>query len=88
MLKANSYHIVILYVNSPVLLVRMTMNPQFVMAEKLKEMFVSRGYRLFLDSPTNQQFIILENKEISAVMVGMKRKEHVRENMEAIRRVE
>ncbi len=35
-----------------------------VMAEKLKEMFVSRGYKLFLDSPTNQQFIILENEEM------------------------
>ncbi len=33
-----------------------------VMAEKLKKMFVDRGYKLFLDSPTNQQFIILENK--------------------------
>lgn len=34
------------------------------MAEKLKELFISRGYKLFLDSPTNQQFIILENKKM------------------------
>lgn len=34
------------------------------MAEKLKELFVSKGYKLFLDSPTNQQFIILENSEM------------------------
>ena len=28
------------------------------MAEKLKNLFVEKGYRFFLDSPTNQQFII------------------------------
>ncbi len=31
------------------------------MAECLKDMFVKKGYELFMDSPTNQQFIILEN---------------------------
>lgn len=31
------------------------------MAEALKELFREMGYRFFLDSPTNQQFIILEN---------------------------
>ena len=30
-------------------------------AERLKEMFKSKGYEFFLDSPTNQQFIVLEN---------------------------
>ncbi|MCD7752009.1 MAG: low specificity L-threonine aldolase [Lachnospiraceae bacterium] len=30
-------------------------------AERLKDMFVKKGYALFMDSPTNQQFIILEN---------------------------
>lgn len=34
------------------------------MAEKLKDMFRKKGYRLFIDSPTNQQFIILENSEL------------------------
>lgn len=30
-------------------------------AERLKEMFRNKGYEFFLDSPTNQQFIVLEN---------------------------
>ncbi|MBR1584159.1 MAG: low specificity L-threonine aldolase [Clostridia bacterium] len=34
------------------------------MAEKLKQGFAARGYRFFLDSPTNQQFIILPNAEM------------------------
>ena len=32
------------------------------MAEKLKEGFQERGYSFFLDSPTNQQFVILPNE--------------------------
>lgn len=39
-----------------------------VMAEQLKEALVSKGYSLFIDSPTNQQFVVLENdkmKELS-----------------------
>ncbi len=31
------------------------------MAERLKNMFLDKGFKLFIDSPTNQQFIILEN---------------------------
>lgn len=31
------------------------------MAEKLKKMFADKGYKFFIDSPTNQQFVILEN---------------------------
>ena len=34
------------------------------MAEKLKAGFKERGYSFYLDSPTNQQFIILSNEEI------------------------
>lgn len=34
------------------------------MAENLKELFRKKGYRFFLDSPTNQQFIILENTQM------------------------
>lgn len=34
------------------------------MAEQLKMVFQSAGYRFFLDSPTNQQFIILKNDEM------------------------
>ncbi|MCM1266658.1 MAG: low specificity L-threonine aldolase [Bacteroidales bacterium] len=35
------------------------------MAEKIKEIFREKGKRFFLDSPTNQQFIILENAEMA-----------------------
>ena len=34
------------------------------LAERLKEGFAKRGYHFFLDSSTNQQFIILENSEM------------------------
>ncbi len=34
------------------------------MAEKLKVILRNKGYRFFIDSPTNQQFIILDNSEI------------------------
>ncbi|MGN1148829.1 MAG: threonine aldolase family protein [Lachnospiraceae bacterium] len=34
------------------------------MAEQLKQGFSKRGYSFYLDSPTNQQFIILENSEL------------------------
>ncbi|MCR4563205.1 MAG: aminotransferase class V-fold PLP-dependent enzyme [Clostridiales bacterium] len=34
------------------------------MAEKLKNIFVSRGFTLFIDSPTNQQFVVLENMQM------------------------
>ncbi|MBD5508778.1 MAG: low specificity L-threonine aldolase [Lachnospiraceae bacterium] len=42
------------------------------MAEKVKELFREKNKRFFLDSPTNQQFIILEDAEIEHL------KEHVR----------
>lgn len=35
------------------------------MAEYMKEGFRRKGYRFFLESPTNQQFIILENDEMA-----------------------
>ena len=34
------------------------------MAERLKEIFASKGYRFFLESPTNQQFVILNNDKL------------------------
>ncbi|CAA7602429.1 Aromatic amino acid beta-eliminating lyase/threonine aldolase [Acididesulfobacillus acetoxydans] len=34
------------------------------MAKKLKEGFMEKGYRLYFESPTNQQFVVLENKEM------------------------
>ena len=36
-------------------------------AEELKELFSSRGYEFFLDSPTNQQFIILTNEQMETI---------------------
>lgn len=38
------------------------------MAELLKKAFRERGYRFYLESPTNQQFIILENKEMERLL--------------------
>lgn len=35
------------------------------MAEKIKEIFREKGKRFFLDSPTNQQFLILEDGEMA-----------------------
>ena len=37
------------------------------MAEEIKVGFLARGYELLKDSPTNQQFIILENEELAKV---------------------
>jgi len=34
------------------------------MAEKLKKGFAERGYKFFIDSPTNQQFVVLENSQM------------------------
>jgi len=34
------------------------------MAMKIRDLFTSKGYRMFLDSPTNQQFVILENRKM------------------------
>lgn len=33
-------------------------------AERLREVFEEKGYEFFLDSPTNQQFIVLKNSEL------------------------
>ncbi|MDO4488292.1 MAG: low specificity L-threonine aldolase [Eubacteriales bacterium] len=35
------------------------------MAELIKKVFSERGYSFFIDSPTNQQFIILDNKKMA-----------------------
>jgi len=34
------------------------------MAEQLKKVFKEKGYRFYLESPTNQQFIVLENSQL------------------------
>lgn len=35
------------------------------MARQLKELLAARGYRFYIDSPTNQQFVVLPNEEVS-----------------------
>ena len=44
------------------------------MAEKLKKVLLEKGYHLFLDTPTNQIFVVLENGKMeelrSAVRFG------------------
>ena len=37
------------------------------MAERMKTIFLSHGLRLYLDSPTNQQFVILDNRRMEAL---------------------
>ncbi|MBR6917605.1 MAG: low specificity L-threonine aldolase [Clostridia bacterium] len=37
------------------------------MAHRIKEIFSSRGYEFFIDSPTNQQFVILDNAVMDKV---------------------
>ncbi len=37
------------------------------MAQELKKAFAEKGYRFFIDSPTNQQFIVLENEKMQAL---------------------
>lgn len=42
------------------------------MATILKEGFLKKGYQLYVDSPTNQQFFIMENKKIEALQQKVK----------------
>lgn len=35
------------------------------MAKQLKQLFSEKGYSFFIDSPTNQQFVILENEQMN-----------------------
>lgn len=37
------------------------------MAEKLKRIFEEKNYKFFMQSPTNQQFVILENQKMKAL---------------------
>ena len=34
------------------------------MAERMKQMFKDKGYELFIDSPTNQQFVVIDNEKV------------------------
>ena len=42
------------------------------LAERMKAMFAEKGYRFFLDSPTNQQFIILENHKMEELKQSLR----------------
>lgn len=57
------------------------------MAERIKEGFVKRGYDLLIDSPTNQQFIVLDNAKLEELTgkVGFEIWEPVDENRTAVR---
>lgn len=37
------------------------------MARRLRELLAARGYRFYIDSPTNQQFVVLPNDEVSSL---------------------
>ena len=41
-------------------------------AEELKAAFTQKGYSFFIDSPTNQQFVILENKKMAALQTQIR----------------
>ncbi len=57
------------------------------MAEILKDNLVKRGYKIYIDSPTNQQFIVLENEKLKELSkhVGYGFWEKVDEDHTAIR---
>ena len=37
------------------------------MAMKIRKLFEDKGYRIFIDSPTNQQFVVLENSFMESI---------------------
>ena len=41
-------------------------------AEELKKLFLEKGYKFFIDSPTNQQFVILENEKLKELQKNVK----------------
>ena len=42
------------------------------MALKLKQTFINKGYQLYLDSPTNQQFFVMHNDKIKELSQHVK----------------
>ncbi len=56
-------------------------------ALKLKEIFKAKGYKLAWDSPTNQQFIIMDNKKMNELLKSIKfeRWEGVDQNTSVVR---
>lgn len=43
-----------------------------LMAEKLKEIFKNKGYSFYINSPTNQQFVILDNQKLEKLKEKVK----------------
>lgn len=41
------------------------------MADRLEKLFKDRGYEFFLDSPTNQKFIVMEDEKLSKLKEGL-----------------
>ena len=41
------------------------------MAMRMKEIFRKKGYEFYIDSPTNQQFVIIDNKEVDRLSQHM-----------------
>ena len=41
-------------------------------AEELKTLFTKKNYKFFIDSPTNQQFVILENSKVKELQKNVK----------------
>lgn len=42
------------------------------MANQLKQLFIDKGYKLYIDSPTNQQFFILNNEKVAELQKKVK----------------
>lgn len=42
------------------------------MAERLKTVFIEKGYQLYIDSPTNQQFFIIDNDTVQTLQGKVK----------------
>ena len=56
-------------------------------AEELKALFINKGYELFIDSPTNQQFVILDDETLQRLegKVGFEVWERAGENRTVVR---
>ena len=42
------------------------------MAKKVKKGFLDKGYQLYFDSPTNQQFFVISNDKIKRIRTKVK----------------
>ena len=57
------------------------------MAMRIRDIFTAKGYKMFIDSPTNQQFVILENEKMKSLSEKVKFSfwEKIDENHTAVR---